>query len=85
MRARKVIPFSLYFQMSQTKLFHHIILSVVMYLPNRNRNECVWEWSTTGRGPQRDWGVSTLEDTQNSTRQAHEQPDLVRPAFSWPT
>lgn len=60
LRARKVILFSLEFQMSQTKLFHCIILFVVTYLLNRNSNtfesiqeqnafkNSVWEWSITG-------------------------------------
>lgn len=70
--------------MSQEELFHCITGFVVMYLQSRTRNEHVWEWSTTGRGPQKDWGVLTLEDPQNSTGQALEEPDLGRPAFSWP-
>lgn len=79
MRARKVILFSLDFQMSQTKLFHYIILFVVMYLLNRKRNECVWEWSTTGRGLStkrlrslHPWRYSKLDWTSTWTTQSSE-------------
>lgn len=79
MRARKIILFSLDFQMSQTKLFHYIILFVVMYLLNRKRNERVWEWSTTGRGLStkrlrsvRPWRYSKLDWTNTWTTQSSE-------------